>query len=177
MILSRADIVFDAGHPARLVLMDLVGAQPGGQADLEGLHGLVATARARRLQIAHCYRRPVQGAAAPLTPWGGLMPTPDEPVFMRERASALSSRQFCAWAALSPAPLIFLGRSSTASLSAQAAARLGHDAMVLISAANANGGADGRELCPAAVSPVIGRVGGRYISTTRTPLGAFRGSN
>jgi len=141
------------GLATRLVLLDLEGPRRPG-ADLEGLRGLLAAARARGLAVVHSYRGALDDDPG-VFPWRGLAPLPHEPVFMRPQVNAFSSRQFSAWAALSKGSLIFLGQEAAAMASATAAAALGHSAYGLITAANNNGARSGaHQLTP--VTPPFG---------------------
>jgi hypothetical protein len=63
---------------------------------------------------------------------------PDEAVFIRNRQSTFSSRQFCDWVGAASGALVFAGAANAAIASAKAAAALGHKVFVSPIAANAN---------------------------------------
>jgi hypothetical protein len=120
---------------ARLVLLDLE-APPPEDLDLPALRAMLAEARARRLAIAHGYRG--GGGGARHKPLPGLSPLPNEPVFLRDKPNAFSSRAFRSWVGAAPASLIFVGGAHAVRRSAEAASVLGHRVYLLMRPANSD---------------------------------------
>lgn len=121
----------------RLILIDLVGS------DLEdeqtaAYRSLLVKARKTGLMVAHSFRGDAQTPTLRRRPIEGLTPLPDEAVFIRQKQSTFSSRQFCDWVGATSGALIFAGAANAAIASARCAATLGHKVFVSPMAANTN---------------------------------------
>ena len=158
---------------ARLVLLDLE-APATDDLDLPALQALLAQARAQRLAIAHSYCAGQGGEHH--TPLQGLLPLPDEPVFVRGGPNAFSSRAFRAWVGAAPAPLIFVGSAEAVRLSAQAAWALGHRVHLMVKPANTEGtNAYWRQLHPYLPSHFFAPAEIALLNISRTARGAANG--
>ena len=123
-------------HSTRLILIDLVrSVLDDEQAAL--YRPLLIKARRAGVLIAHSFRGDIQGPTL-RRPIDGLAPLPDEAVFVRQKQSVFSSRQFCDWVGATSGALIFAGAANAAIASAKFAASIGHTVFVSPLAANAN---------------------------------------
>lgn len=124
-------------HSTRLILIDLVRSVLDDE-QAAAYRPLLIKARRAGVLVAHSFRGDIQGPALRRRPIEGLAPLPDEAVFVRQKQSVFSSRQFCDWVGATSGALIFAGAANSVIASAKFAASMGHTVFVSPVAANAN---------------------------------------